>query len=296
MNTESHSVRTFKRLTRAATLRLCSWSLQALNPGVRAEVLESVKEDVITPVSVPTGQIRFHTPSPLLVSRATSMLSKETDTIRWIDGFEDRAVFWDVGANVGVYSLYAAARKRISVLSFEPLAANFHVLTNNINLNQLSDLITSYCIAFSGNTRLGFLNMASPEMGAAISQFGRPSEMSQYWDGQTRASMHGMVGFTIDDFVSQFDPPFPNHMKIDVDGLEVPILAGARKTLSDPRLRSLVVELSLSRDRERSEARSFLEEAGFHFISRGVTQGTETESAANHLFERLERPVVSAVG
>ena len=51
--------------------------------------------------TIPGGEIRVHTPSPFLISRATSVHSKETDTIDWIDGFVRVSVFWDVGANLG---------------------------------------------------------------------------------------------------------------------------------------------------------------------------------------------------
>jgi FkbM family methyltransferase len=289
-------VRTLNRLMSGAARRLGGWPLQAISPRVRAEVLERATENEITLASIPGGQIRFYTPSPLLIARAASVLSKETDTIQWIDGFEDNAVFWDVGANVGVYSLYAAMRKHVSVLSFEPLAANFHILSRNINLNQLSERVTGYCIAFSGKTQLGVLNMASQSMGAAVAQFGKRGEMSQYWEGRTGAATHGMIGFTIDDFIAQFDPSFPNYIKLDVDGLELPILEGARLTLHDPRLQSILVELSVSRDREHRDALSFLEEVGFRFVSRGMMQGTQTESAANHFFQRAARQVMSNAG
>jgi hypothetical protein len=95
-----------------------------------------------------------------------------------------------------------------------------------------------------------------------------------------------MVGFSIDNFIDQFHPPFPNYLKLDVDGLELPILEGARRTLRDPRLRSLLVELSVSQEREYRSALPLMEEAGFHFVSRGAVQEAKTESAANHIFQR----------
>jgi FkbM family methyltransferase len=270
--------------------------MKAIGMHLRADVLERLTEETISVTKIPGNQIRFYTPSPLLISRAASVLSKEADTIQWIDGFENGTVLWDIGANVGVYSLYAAIHRSVSVLAFEPSAANFHVLSRNIYLNKLGDRATGYCIAFSGKTQLGVLNMASPSMGAAISQFGRPGEMSQYWEGQNGAATHGMIGFTIDDFIAKFNPPFPNNIKLDVDGLELQILEGARMTLRDPRLQSILVELSVSRDGEHRDALSFLEEVGFRFVSRGATQGTQTESAANHLFQRATRPVMSNAG
>lgn len=265
-----------------------------LGPSVRAQVLEQAVEETISVTDVPGGQILFFAPAPMLLWRAKSLLSKETDTIQWIDGFANDGVFWDIGANVGVYSLYAAVRKRVRVLSFEPSAANFHALSKNIQLNQLCDRVTAYCVALSGQTQLGVLNMSSPSMGAAVSQFGQSGEMSRYWEGYSQAAFQGMIGFTIDDFVRQFDPPFPNHIKIDVDGLELPILIGASATLRDPRLRSLIVELSVSDKEEYTQALAFIEKAGFFLVSQGQTQGTRTERAANHLFEKGVRPAPNA--
>jgi FkbM family methyltransferase len=286
-------MRKVKRLISRTAQQIASLPMKAIGPHLRTDLLDHLTEEAISVVKIPGNQIRFYTPSPLLIARASSVLSKEADTIQWIDGFEKRTVFWDVGANVGVYTLYAAIQKRVSVLAFEPSAANFHVLSRNIHLNQLGDLATAYCIAFSNRSELGMLNMASASMGAAISQFGRSGEMSRYWEGQTPTASHGMIGFTIDNFIAQFHPPFPNYLKVDVDGLEPRILEGARVTLQDTRLRSVLVELVLGQESENRSTLSLLGDAGFHFVSRGPTQGTKTESAANHLFQKATSPTAN---
>lgn len=233
------------------------------------------------------GTLKFFAPSPLLQDRAANLLGKEPDMIQWLDGIPQDAVLWDVGANVGVFSLYAAFCRKARVLAFEPSAANFHVLARNIQLNHLNERVTCYCIALSGTTELGILNLSSPAMGTAMSQFGKPGEMSRYWTGGDAAA-HGMIGFTMDEFIKRFDPPFPTHLKMDVDGLEWPILQGAANTLRDPRLRAAMIELSLTDHAERARAMTLMEDSGFKFVSHGEAQGTETEKAANHLFERVQ--------
>jgi len=62
------------------------------------------------------------------------------------------------------------------VLAFEPSAANYFALTRNIQLNALSARIESYCVALSGATELGTLNLDSAEIGAAMSQFSATGE------------------------------------------------------------------------------------------------------------------------
>jgi len=251
----------------------------------RASVLERLDSEMITEAPIPGGAVRFYTRSPLLLARAKQLMSKEEDTIRWIDDFENRAILWDIGANIGVYSLYAAIRRSATVLAFEPSAANFYVLSHNIQLNNLSDRVTAYCVAFSDHTQLGVLNLPAPEMGGALSQFGLAGETSRYAkDGHS--ALQGTLGFTIDEFVTRLRPPIPTYIKLDVDGLELPILAGAKEILCNPCLRSLMVELTVTRKSERDEAVELLKSAGLHLVSQGREQGAGIEHGANHLFKR----------
>ena len=278
------------RIVSGVARRVGTWPLMAVGPRRRAEVLESVSDNMIHVAPVPGGGIRFFAPTPLLLRRAESVLSKEPDTIRWIDGFKEGAVFWDIGANVGVFSLYAAIRRPVAVLAFEPSAPNYYVLARNIQLNGLCDRVSAYSVALSARTELASLNLASPSLGMSLSHFGLPGQQSPYAETQHQTANHGAIGFSIDEFVARFNPPFPTHVKIDVYGIELPILEGARNLLCDPRLESLIVELSLSDPVERRQAMSLLEDAGLQLTSQGETQETATAKGANHLFTRNAGP------
>lgn len=287
-------MRTLVSISRGVLRRLTSWPLKLISENLRAEALEGLSEKMIASMPVPGGFIRFYVPSSLLLSRATSLLSKEPETIQWIEGFDDGVVLWDIGANVGVYALYAAVRRKASVLAFEPSAGNFHVLSRNIQLNSLSERVTAYCIALAGETGLGVLNLESLSMGSAINQFGNPGETSPYSVKRTATIVHGTIGFSIDDFIAKFAPPFPNHIKMDVDGIELSILKGAIRTLCDSRLISVLVELSVTDNEQQRCAVSLLEDAGLRLVTRGEVQGTEQEKAANFIFHRTEHRRSSA--
>jgi FkbM family methyltransferase len=260
--------------------------LGLLGPQLGAEAIEELSADAITETPVSGGTLRFWTPGTHLRYRAKSVLTKEPDTISWLDGMGKESVLWDIGANVGVYSLYAACCRGCRVIAFEPAAANFHVLTRNVDLNQAGDRVSAYCVALSGTTHLGVLNMASVSMGTALSHFGQAGERSRYWSDQPPVAGHGMVGFTIDDFIAQFPIAFPTHVKLDVDGLEWAILQGAAGMLRDTRLMTVMVELTSTDEGERSSAIALMKECGFDLVSRGAVQETGTEKAANHLFVR----------
>ena len=58
-------------------------------------------KDVKLNLSIPNRKTRY---------RAKTFSTKEPETLDWIDSFEKNSVFWDVGANIGLYSLYAAKK------------------------------------------------------------------------------------------------------------------------------------------------------------------------------------------
>jgi FkbM family methyltransferase len=275
------------RLVARAAREIGKYGLEMLAPSSRAELLEAQTNQMVTVVAVGDRAIGFYAPSTGLIYRAETLLEKEPDTIAWINGFTDGAVFWDIGANAGVYTLYAAVLRRSIVVAFEPGSGNFYALTRNIQLNDLGRRVSAYCVAFSASTQLGVLNLPSAAMGGACNQFGKVGEMSRYADSASPQAIESVIAFTVDAFVACFDPPFPNHLKLDVDGLEAGILAGAAVTLRDRRLESILVELGVADDEEKRSAVALLRDAGFHCVSLGEVQGIR-EKCVNHLFHRLD--------
>ena len=72
--------------------------------------------------------MKFTVPNSLNRFRVESFSNKEPETLKWIDCFPDNAVLWDVGANVGLYSVYAAKKKNCNVIAFEPSVFNLELL------------------------------------------------------------------------------------------------------------------------------------------------------------------------
>ena len=74
--------------------------------------------------------------------RIDTFATKEPETLAWIDTFENETFFWDIGANIGLYSVYAAKRYNCKVCAFEPSIFNLELLGRNISLNGLTDNVT----------------------------------------------------------------------------------------------------------------------------------------------------------
>ena len=79
----------------------------------------------------------FSVPNKLNNYRVDTFSTKEPETLDWIDKITENSIIWDIGANVGLYSIYAAKSKNCKVYAFEPSVFNLELLARNIYINNL---------------------------------------------------------------------------------------------------------------------------------------------------------------
>jgi hypothetical protein len=106
----------------------------------------------------------------LIKYRIDSLLQKEPDTIEWIETFNKDDIFFDIGANIGLYSCYAA-KKGIKTFSFEPSVFNLEILAKNINVNKLNNFITIVPISLCNKNIISNFNLQTTDHGGALSSF-----------------------------------------------------------------------------------------------------------------------------
>lgn len=218
-------------------------------------------DEVIKEIATPRGTVRFYCLDALPLWRAETMLTKEPETIEWIDGMQDGDVLYDIGANVGVFTLYAGINRKVKVMAFEPLAANYFLINRNVEVNGLSGVIKAYCLALNDEDMIASMHIQNTGFGSAVSSFNDPIDHN---GNRFEAKFEqGMVGMSLDSFIEKFKPHFPTHIKIDVDGIEDKIVRGAAKTISDPRVKSISIELDDSRPEYTNAVISDIEMAGF---------------------------------
>ena len=120
----------------------------------------------------------FHIPNWITLYRAETFSSKEPETLKWIDKFDINSVFWDIGANVGLYSIYAAKTKNTITYSFEPSVLNLEFLAKNIFLNNLQKNINIIPIALADKNGINIFNMSNTLWGGALSTFSKTHDQN----------------------------------------------------------------------------------------------------------------------
>lgn len=200
----------------------------------------------------------FACPNALTRYRSRSFSDKEPETLTWIEAIPANAVLWDVGSNIGLYSIYAALKSNARVFAFEPSVFNLELLARNIFLNGLHNHVTVIPLALSENLGPSLFKMSSTAWGGALSTFGKNfdqngSKLNSIFEYQT-------MGLTVDQAMHLLDIPAPNFLKIDVDGIEHLILSGGMEALR--KVESVLVEINDDFDQQAEESAIHLRAAG----------------------------------
>ena len=198
-------------------------------------------------------------PNALNEYRAKTFSTKEPETLEWIDRIPENSVFWDIGANVGLYSCYAAKQKNCRVFSFEPSVFNLELLARNIFINGLVDKITIVPLPLSESLAFNTLNMSTTDWGGALSTFGEEYGV----DGKNMNSIFKIptIGLSMNDAVNNLNITQPDFVKMDVDGIEHLILKGGMSILKNAK--EILIEINDNFDAQSVESTKFLKQSGF---------------------------------
>jgi FkbM family methyltransferase len=199
--------------------------------------------------------------NPRIDSRVRTFTTKEPETLKWIDGFKPGSVLWDIGANIGLYSLYAAKTRGCKVFAFEPSVFSLEFLTRNIWLNDLQRQITVIPNPLSDETQSSYLSLFSREWGGSSNSF--TNRQTADGNEMTPSFDYQIVGTTIDEAISALKLPAPEHIKIDVDGIEPLILVGGAQTLKQ--VESVSVEVPTYRG-ANEQVSELLSRAGLKLV------------------------------
>jgi len=191
-------------------------------------------------------EINFFIPNNLVEWRVNTFYDKEPETLEWIDSFDKKNdfIFWDIGANIGLYSIYNSLRNKNSkTVAFEPSTSNLRVLSRNISINNLEKRIKIFTPPLTDKENK-FLMMKESvfQEGGAFNSFGESFD----FEGKTFTPQmnYKIFGTNINFLIENKILDIPDYIKIDVDGIEHLILEGSNKYLKDKKIKSISVEIN----------------------------------------------------
>lgn len=193
-------------------------------------------------------------------------VAKEPWTSAWIESMPSDAVFYDVGANVGPYTLIAAARG-IRTVAIEPGFNNYAAMCRNLLRNRALHRTIILPVALANKTGLVWFDYNSIEQGGASHTLGSATPVHFTTHRQL------VQTWRLDDLIQTFHLAAPTHIKVDVDGngtVEMAVFAGMADTLRTVGLVSLMVELPLDHEQQ---IRDYLAGLGWEVTNRWDERG-----------------------
>ncbi|WP_157101744.1 FkbM family methyltransferase [Candidatus Pelagibacter sp. HIMB1321] len=228
-------------------------------------------EDSYQFVKIQKKKIKLFTPNHLTEWRVDTLYTKEPETLAWIDKFDPQDknfIFWDIGSNIGLYSIYASiTHPRCQVISFEPSTNNLRVLSRNISINNLEKSIKIFTNPLTDNSKK-FLMMQHNEFneGGALNSFGA----NHNFEGKKFSfpMKYQLFGFSIKDILDNKFLEIPDYIKIDVDGIEHLILSGAGEYLKNEKIKSVSVEINENFSQQFENVIDIMKKNNFVFIDK----------------------------
>jgi FkbM family methyltransferase len=260
----------------------------------QAEKNRSLKKIISHTKKHQTLKFTIFTPNWLCRYRADIFSTKEPETLVWIDESEGNSVLFDIGANIGLYSLYYALSNKGKVYAFEPSVFNLALLAKNIFENNQQDKIKIITNPLTQSNQFANFTLSSEEEGAALSAFG----VEYGHDGQMieKKLSYQTLGFSLDFLIrNKIITERPNLIKIDVDGIEHLILAGAIETLKHPSCKTVLVEINNSFNQQRELASKILLDCGFIQKEKSkaeIIRESRFKGASNQIWIKYQTKIV----
>jgi FkbM family methyltransferase len=187
--------------------------------------------------------------------------------------------FVDVGANIGAYSILAASIAGVTCIAFEPSSETYSLLTENVRVNGYESRVDPVRSAVGAND--GEVSLTS--------ELDTVNHIAADVDGNIRSETVRLT--TLD---GALDGKLPAVIKIDVEGYELPVLEGAKKTLKSQQFRALIIEMNgsgarygLDEDRIDTLLRQQgLEPVSYDPFSRRLIEIDPSQTSGNRIYIR----------
>ena len=249
-----------------------------------------IQEDSYRSLMILDNKINFFVPTQITNWRVDTFFSKEPETLDWINSFEkkENLIFWDIGANIGLYSIYNALKNvNSTTISFEPSSSNLRVLTRNISINNLEKSIKVIPIPLT-NKENTFQVMREGHFveGGALNTFGEKFD----FEGKEFEPMmkYSLFGTTINYLIENKILEIPDYIKIDVDGIEHLILESGNKVLKDKKIKSCSIEINENFKEQYDKILNIMKEYQFKILHKKHNEDNfSKESKFNKTFNYI---------
>ena len=225
-----------------------------------------IEQDAYKKIKLKSGkELTLFSPNFLVDILIKDFYLKEPETLEWIDNFKKREkiIFWDIGSNIGLYSIYAAVNfKNIEVISFEPSTSNLRILSRNISINNLENKIKIFQLPL-GFYKNKFLDFYERKFNEGESHNSLNENIDFEGKKINPTNKYKIFSTNIDQIIEDKILEIPDYIKIDVDGIEHLILKGGLKLLKNQKILEIQIEINENFKEQFNNVLNLMKECNF---------------------------------
>lgn len=257
------------------------------------KIISNYHKNAYVKKKILSKEITFFIPNQITNWRVKTFFNQEPETLEWINNFQNKSkiIFWDIGANIGLYSIYATIKHSdIEVISFEPSTNNLRVLSRNISINNLENKIKINQLPLSDKSNsYELMNDSEFIEGYSMSTYAYKDD----FEGNIikPKNKYKILGTSINNIIENNMLKIPNYIKIDVDGIEHKILSKAETVLSSQNLRSVIVEINENFQEQYDEILRIMLKYNFKLRHKKQSKfelNKKFEKTFNYIFEKVD--------
>ena len=238
------------------------------NRNILVWVRSYIEQDAYKKIKLKSGKcLTFFAPNYLIDLLVRDFYKKEPETIQWIDNFkkEKKIIFWDIGSNISLYSIYAAANiEDIEVISFEPSTSNLRILSRNISINHLESKIKIFQVPL-GIKKNNFLEFNEGKFIEGESNNSINKNINFEGKEMKPDNKYQIFSTNIDQIIDNQILDIPDYIKIDVDGVEHLILRGGIELFKNPKILEIQIEINENYHDQYNNVLKIMDECLFKF-------------------------------
>jgi FkbM family methyltransferase len=171
--------------------------------------------------------------------RSKTFYSKEPETLKWLEFFavinHNYEILIDVGANIGIYTLYWLHFPNTRAIAIEPFDENIRLLSKNIRMNNFTTRVDIISKPLSSQNTLGWSTINDIRPGGSDYKLSLNNNLNQ-------SNSIKVETLTLDSILGGKKEKYI--LKIDTDGTDFDILKGAELALKDGKIVSILIESS----------------------------------------------------
>ena len=171
--------------------------------------------------------------------RSKTFYSKEPETLKWLEFFavinHNYEILIDIGANIGIYTLYWLHFPNTRAIAIEPFSENIRLLSKNIRMNNFMTRVDIISKPLSSQNTLGWSTINDIRPGGSDYKLSLNNNLNQ-------SNSIKVETLTLDSILGGKKEKYI--LKIDTDGTDFNILKGAELALKDGKIVSILIESS----------------------------------------------------